>query len=115
MEITRMMTIAENNNINIKQTDCGKIYLNYDNARIFFNKAAFLNFLIEIDDWCIRKEKDTNIELIVKACRFAMLVKDEDLKNFIKTVQEAAYNIIPILNEYRQLNSKSELFKSRVN
>ena len=115
MEITRMMTIAENDKVNIKQADCGKVYLNYDNARIYFNKGSFLKFLIEIDDWCIKNEKESDLDLIVKACCFSIKVKREDINNFVEAVHNAAYNIVPILNIYKEMNSNKEFFKYRIN
>ncbi|MGD8779152.1 MAG: hypothetical protein PVH88_09365 [Ignavibacteria bacterium] len=115
MEITRMMTIAENGKVNIKQTDCGQVYLYYDNVRIYFNKGAFLNFLIEVDNWCIKKENGQNSELMIKASRFSLKIKDEDIDTFIESVRTAAYNIIPVLSLYKKINSNNEFLKNRIN
>lgn len=110
MEIIRKVTLVENEKIIIKQCEKGSIILSYDNARITFNKGAFLNFLITVEDWCIKNSDIIKSELIIKSCRFSFRIKPMDIPIFIKTLREASYEVIPILAFYRELNSKDQLF-----
>lgn len=115
MEITRMVSIVENEKIYIKQTDCSKFCLNYDNVRIVFNKGAMLKFLIEVDDWCIKNQNNKNAELNFKAGRFTLNIKKKDMDEFLKAVNDTAYNLIPILKAFKQMNSGDVMFRNRMN
>ena len=103
MENKKLVTIAEKGKVSIKETPCGKIYLVYDNASIFYKKETFLNFLIEMDNWRIKNESKQNCSLTVRVSRFTLCVKDEDIENFLDAVQEASYKVIPSLKLSKEI------------
>ena len=105
MENKKLVTIAEKGVISIKETPCGKIYLHYDNASIFYKKETFLNFLIEMDNWLIKNEGNENCRLIVRVSRFTLCIKDEDIQDFLDVIQEASYKVIPSLKLSKEIIS----------
>ena len=99
------ITIAISENYHIKESLCGKLYLEMDYANVTFTKENFLEFSVELDTW-VEKHSIPEIrkDFIFGKCGIQILIPGNKIIEFQNIVNKTTEHLVPLIKFTKEIS-----------